>query len=153
MRNVPFKQQQQILFALVDRLKNFQGAAHDARGNGQMLAELARERYGSRVESVMATDSWYLANFPKYKAALEEGLITLPRDSDVLADHRVVRVENGVPKIASTSRYKGNDGGTRHGDTAIAFCLAWNAAINHPRGSWEDAVVVGPRRVTADIDW
>jgi phage FluMu gp28-like protein len=153
LRNVPFKQQQQILFALVDGLKNFQGGAHDARGNGQMLAELARDRYGSRIESVMTADSWYLANFPKYRALLEEQAIVLPRDSDVLGDHRVVRVENGIPKIPASARFKGSDGEMRHGDTAIAFCLAAYAAMNQSRGSWDDAVVCGPRRVSADFNW
>jgi phage FluMu gp28-like protein len=153
LRNVPFKQQQQILFALVDGLKNFQGGAHDARGNGQMLAELARDRYGSRVESVMTADSWYLANFPRYKALLEEGAIVLPRDSDVLADHCVVRVENGVPKVPASARFKGSDGGMRHGDTAIAFCLAAYAAISQPRGSWDDARVFGRTREFSTFDW
>lgn len=132
LRNTPFSEQQEILFALVNRLYRhnlFRGGAHDARGNGQMLAELARDRYGStKIKLVMATDAWYLENFPKYKAALEDGTITLPKDSDVLDDHRAVRTENGVPKIPATARYRGSDGGYRHGDSAIALVLALYAA-------------------------
>lgn len=133
LRNIPFKEQQQILFALVDGLNrgNFRSGAHDARGNGQMLAELARDRYGSsRIQQVMATDAWYLENFPKYKAALEDGSITLPKDSDILEDHRAVRTENGVPKIPASARHRGSDGGYRHGDSAIALLMALYAVIH-----------------------
>jgi len=42
MRNVPFKQQEQVLFYLVDRLPRFRFGALDARGNGQYLAEVLR---------------------------------------------------------------------------------------------------------------
>ncbi len=133
LRNIPFKEQQQILFALVDGLNrgNFRSGAHDARGNGQMLAELARDRYGSsRIQQVMTTDVWYLENFPKYKAALEDGSITLPKDSDVLDDHRAVRTENGVPKIPASARHRGSDGGYRHGDSVIALLMALYAVIH-----------------------
>ncbi|HNW36102.1 MAG TPA: hypothetical protein PKM25_14285, partial [Candidatus Ozemobacteraceae bacterium] len=41
MRNVPFRQQEQVLFYVVDRLPRFLGGAMDARGNGQYLAEVA----------------------------------------------------------------------------------------------------------------
>ena len=155
LRNIPFKEQQQILFTLVDGLSNtnFRGGAHDARGNGQMLAELARDRYGTnQIKLVMATDGWYSENFPKYKAALEDQAITLPKDSDILDDHRAVRTENGVPKVPASARHRGSDGGYRHGDSAIAFCLVWFAAANQPAGSWEDAIVVGPIRPGYTLD-
>jgi phage FluMu gp28-like protein len=41
MRNVPFDQQRQVLFYVVDHLPNFMAGANDARGNGQWLAEVA----------------------------------------------------------------------------------------------------------------
>jgi phage FluMu gp28-like protein len=136
LRNTPFTEQQQILFALVDRLRrygSFRGGAHDARGSGQMLAELASDRYGAnRIQLVMATDAWYLENFPKYKAALEDQTITLPLDSDILDDHRAVRIENGIPKIPASARYRGSDGGYRHGDSAIALVLALYAVNQSP---------------------
>jgi phage FluMu gp28-like protein len=53
LRRVPFRQQEQILFYIVDRLPRLIGGALDARGNGQYLAETARQRYGARVEQVM----------------------------------------------------------------------------------------------------
>lgn len=103
----------------------FCGGAHDARGNGQYLAEAAGERYRNRIEAIMASDNWYLQNFPPYKAALEEGSVTLPKDSDVLTDHTAVRLERGIPKVPASTRHKGTDGGSRHGDTAIALLLAY----------------------------
>ena len=42
LRNIPFRQQEQILFYIADRLPRFIGGAMDARGNGQYLAETAR---------------------------------------------------------------------------------------------------------------
>lgn len=60
LRNVPFRQQEQILFYIVDRLPRFMAGAMDARGNGQYLAEVAMQRYGStRIEQVMLTEGWY----------------------------------------------------------------------------------------------
>lgn len=46
----------------------------------------------------------------------------------MLDDHRQVKVINGIPKVPEGARFKGSDGGQRHGDSAVAFCLAWNAA-------------------------
>lgn len=125
LRNVPFRQQEQILFYVVDRLPRFQAGALDSRGNGQYLGEYAAQRYGFyRISQVMLSEKWYLDNMPPYKAALEDGEITLPKDADVLADHRLITVVKGVAKIPDTARTKGSDGGQRHGDSAIACVLA-----------------------------
>lgn len=57
LRNVPFRQQEQIAFYLLDRLPRFTGGAFDARGNGQYLAEVAMQRYGaSRIQQVMLSE-------------------------------------------------------------------------------------------------
>lgn len=131
MRNVPFKQQEQLLFWMVDRLARFASGAHDARGNGQYLAEVAMQRYGStKIHQVMLTQQWYRDNMPKYKAAFEDREITISKDADVLADHRAIMVEKGVPKIPDTGHTTGSDGGQRHGDSAIAGALAWFASLN-----------------------
>lgn len=128
LRNVPFRQQEQILFYIVDRLPRFIAGAMDARGNGQYLAEVAAQRYGStRIRQVMLTENWYRDNFPKYKAALEDGELELPKDQDVLADHGLITVKNGTPKIPDNAHTKGSDGGQRHGDSAIALLMAWHA--------------------------
>lgn len=132
MRNVPFEQQKQVLFYVVDGLPNFAAGANDARGNGQWLAEVAAQKYGAEyIHRVMLTVEWYRDNMPRYKAAFEDAEITLSKDEGVLDDHRAVKVERGVPKVPDTGHSKdAKDGGKRHGDTAIAGALAWFASLN-----------------------
>ena len=135
LRNVPFRQQEQIAFYLLDRLPHFMGGAFDARGNGQYLAEVAMQRYGaSRISQVMLTESWYREHMPPVKAALEDGtLIDLPKDADILADLRAVEIVKGVPRIPDT-RSTGEDKGKRHGDAAIAVALAYYASREINKG-------------------
>jgi len=131
LRNVPFKQQEQLLFLLVDRLPRFGAGAHDARGNGQYLAEVAMMKYGTTmIHQIMLALEWYRENMPKMKAAFEDGEITIPKDADVLDDLRAIQVVKGVPKVPDNGHTKGNDGGQRHGDAAVAICLAWFASLN-----------------------
>lgn len=134
LRNVPFQQQEQICFYLLDHLPHFTGGAFDARGNGQYMAERAMQRYGaSRIQQVMLSEAWYRENMPPLKAALEDGdLDDLPKHEDVLGDLRLVQVINGVPRIPDT-RTTGQDKGKRHGDMAVALALANFARreINH----------------------
>ncbi len=129
LRNVPFRQQEQIAFYLLDRLPRLTGAAFDARGNGQFLAEVAMQRYGaSVVQQVMLSESWYREHMPPFKAALEDGTLTgLPKDQDILADLRAVQVIKGVPRIPD-QRSTGEDKGKRHGDAAVAVALAYFAS-------------------------
>jgi phage FluMu gp28-like protein len=129
LRNVPFRQQEQIAFYLLDRLPRFMGGAFDARGNGQFLAEVAMQRYGaSRIQQVMLTENWYREHMPPVKAALEDGTLNgLPKDADILADLRAVQVVRGVPRIPDT-RSTGEDKGKRHGDAAVAVALAYFAS-------------------------
>ena len=125
LRNVPFEQQEQILFYIVDRLPVFRGGALDARGNGQYLAEVAMQQYGEgRISQVMLSNQYYLENMPKFKAALEDHTLTMPRDGDILDDLRALRVEKGIPKVPDGKKALGRDGGQRHGDAAVAGCLA-----------------------------
>lgn len=135
LRNVPFRQQEQIAFYLMDRLPRFTGGAFDARGNGQFLAEVAMQRYGaSRIQQVMLSETWYREHMPPVKAALEDGTLdSLPRDADVLADLRTVQVIKGVPRIPDT-RTTGEDKGKRHGDAAVAVALAYFASREINKG-------------------
>jgi phage FluMu gp28-like protein len=151
MRNVPFKQQEQLLFWVADHLPRFSGGAHDARGNGQYLAEVAMQRYGaSMIHQVMLTQQWYRENMPRYKAAFEDGEITIAKDADVLADHRAIVVDKGVPKVPDSGHTTGSDGGQRHGDAAIAGALAWHASLNH--GSPIEFEPVGGGRIGGEYD-
>ncbi|TCS62575.1 terminase large subunit domain-containing protein [Varunaivibrio sulfuroxidans] len=125
LRNIPFKQQEQILYYICDRLPRFGAGAFDARGNGQYLAERAMQRYGAgRIYQVMLSAEWYRENMPPYKAAFEDGAIALPKDADILADHRAIVMDRGVARIPENARTKDKQGGRRHGDSAIAGALA-----------------------------
>lgn len=130
LRNVPFEQQKQILFYLLDRLPRFRAGAMDARGNGQYLAEVAMQKYGTgRIAQVMLSQEWYRENMPPFKAALEDNKAVLPKDADILADLRTIVMEKGVAKVPDSARVRGSDGRDRHGDTAIALALATFAAL------------------------
>lgn len=129
LRNVPFRQQEQILFWVVDRLPRFGAGRHDARGNGQFLAEYAVQRYGPlAIEAVMLSQAWYLEHMPPMKAAIEDRTIEIPRDADLKADLRQIQMVRGIPMVPSDARTRGADGGQRHGDFAVALCLANQAA-------------------------
>lgn len=128
LRGMPFDQQLQVLWYVMDRLPRFIGAALDARGLGMMMAEKTAQRYGqTRILCIQATQPWYLENLPPYKAAFEDGLIELPMDADILTDHRVPRVIKGIPQIPEL-RTQDADKKKRHGDTFIAGALAWHAS-------------------------
>jgi phage FluMu gp28-like protein len=126
LRNIPFQQQEQILFYIADRLPHLAAGALDARGNGQYLAERAMQRYGSRIQQVMLSNEWYRENMPRYKAAFEDGKIAIPLDAEVLADHRGLVMENGIVHVPERRVRAGS--GQRHGDSAIAGALAFFAS-------------------------
>lgn len=127
LRNVPFKQQEQILFYIIDRLPRFRAGKFDARGNGQYLAEQAVDRYGERIEAVMLTAGWYLEHMPKFKAAFEDGEMVIPRDAEVLDDLRAIQSIKGIPKVPDGD--SSSTGKKRHGDAAIALCMAFAATL------------------------
>lgn len=137
LRNVPFEQQKQVLFFLCDRLPRFRGAALDARGNGQYLAEVARQRYGpTRILEVMLSQEWYRENMPKFKASIEDKETFIPKDGDTLDDHRAIKMVKGIAKVPDTGRTKGRDGNQRHGDSGIAHALS-NFAMRELKGLGE----------------
>ncbi len=129
LRNVPFKQQEQILFFIADRLPGFIHGSHDARGNGQAIAEAAAVRYGhTHISQVMLSERWYRENMPPFKAALEDGtLVDLPADKDTINDYRALKVIKGVPRVPDV-RTTEKGGGKRHGDAAVAGVLAYAAS-------------------------
>ncbi|WP_297813704.1 terminase family protein [uncultured Methylophaga sp.] len=128
LHNVPFKQQEQVLFYICDRLPRFSAAKLDARGNGQYLAEQAKYRYGVNVvEEVMLSQSWYLDNMPRFKAAFEDDTILIPRDADVADDIGAIQVIKGVPKLPDG---KTDAAKSRHGDAAISLVMAHAASYD-----------------------
>jgi phage FluMu gp28-like protein len=145
LRNVPFQQQEEILFYVVDHLPHLCGGAMDARGNGQQQAETAMQRYGNRVERVMLTAEWYRENMPRYKAAFEDGTFTLPKHPDILSDHRAFRMDKGVAQIPANARTVGTDGNKRHGDSGIAGVMAYHASTM-PKAEYAYTPAVLPSR-------
>jgi phage FluMu gp28-like protein len=137
LRNIPFEQQRQILFYVVDRLPRFIGGALDATGNGAYLAEVAMQRYGSmRIAQVKLNSTFYLENFPPLKAAYEDGMIVGPRDAELLDDLALVKMIGGIPQIppvrtiAAAGKTASSSSArriTRHGDYAVAQMLAYFA--------------------------
>ncbi|MBF0261084.1 MAG: hypothetical protein HQL97_04470 [Magnetococcales bacterium] len=124
MSDVPFEQQRQALFYVVDRLPRFRSGALDARGNGAYLAEVAMQRYGAvRIAQVALSQPWYIEHMPKLKAAFEDRSIAIPADADMLDDLRAIKMYKGVAKIPDKAKTRGKDGRQRHGDAAIALAL------------------------------
>ncbi len=122
LKNIPYKQQEQILFYIIDRLPRFIGAQLDATGNGEYLAEQAIDKYGAGlVEAVKISETWYRENMPPMKSHFEDFTILMPKDVDILDDIRSIQINNrGVPRIPET---KTDSKKQRHGDGAIACCM------------------------------
>ena len=123
--NVPFDQQRQILFYVVDALPRFFAGALDSTGNGSYLAEAALQRYGENyIHRVELSDSWYSANLPPFKASFEDATIELVMDADHMLDLAALQVINGVPKLPKAkTKSATHEGPPRHGDAAIAYVL------------------------------
>ena len=129
LRNVPFRQQDQVMFALGDAMMPRLGAVHiDARGAGRAIADSAQGRWGSRVRAVTMPASWYSEAFPRVRRSMEDGELELPRDREVAADLRLIEVIDGVPRVPETKRTRAADKTKRHGDAAVALALACDAA-------------------------
>ena len=155
MSGVPFREQEQVLFFVVDRLPRFRAGKLDARGNGQYLAERAVQRYGAaRIEAVMLTEAWYRENMPPFKAAFEDAMLTVPRNRDVLSDLRSLAWVRGVIRVPERNTATG--AGQRHGDAAIAGALGWAASRAEPEEYGYQAVVppdrARPRRPDDEDD-
>ncbi len=129
MHNVPFKQQEQVLFAVGDNLPRLVAAGIDSRGNGQYISEAAHDHWGSMVDQVMPTEGWYREQMPAYKARFEDRTITLPQHDNVLEDHRAFKLVRGVARLPNR---KTDSDGNRHGDSAMACVLANSAANDAP---------------------
>jgi phage FluMu gp28-like protein len=129
LRNVPFEQQRQILFYVVDRLPRFAGGCMDAGGNGAYLAEVAWQRYGDLIQQIKFTADWYREHMPPVRAAFEDQVFIVPKDRETIDDFRMVKVVGGVPRVPDQRRAEaGTNAKKRHGDAAIAGVLAYTAA-------------------------
>lgn len=122
MKNVPYNQQLQVLYAIGDALPRLSGMVIDSRGNGSYVGEAAYDKYGSVVVRLMPTENWYRDNMPPYKAAFEDETITIPKQDGLLQDHRAIKLVRGVPRMP-----EGKTTGDSHGDGAMACVYSYAA--------------------------
>lgn len=131
MAKVPTRQQEQILWALIDMLPRFSGGAMDATGPGQTIAEYTGDKYGEAIHQVNLSRAWYGAWMPKFVGAFEDGTIELPRDASMESDIRAIEIIDGIPMVPKIERKDLKDPDLiRHGDGAIAGVLMWFASLN-----------------------
>ncbi|HYG91195.1 MAG TPA: hypothetical protein VD978_33630 [Azospirillum sp.] len=126
LRECPYDQQKQALFHICDFLRGkrrFSRGVLDANGNGMVLAQEARQRYGEdRILELMPQDKWLLREItPLFAAAFVDRTILIPLHKDVRDDVHQFRLVNGVGKIPTDVRTEGTDGGRRHADAAVAI--------------------------------
>lgn len=153
MRNVPFREQEYVLNWIIERVPRFAAGKMDARGNGQSLAEFARQRWGGdRIEAVMSTDAVYLRFMPLLKSRIQDHTILIPWDEGTRDDLRMIKMVRGVPKIPQGSVQSKADGdkGKRHGDNAIAL-MNLVAALAEGFGPIETAATGMHRGGTGDF--
>ena len=130
LRNVPFGQQRQALWYVLDRLPRLRAGKMDAGGNGAQIAEETVQQYGATVEAVMLTEPWYREYMPALKAAFEDGTVVIPRDREIGDDFRTLKLIRGVARVPPARREEA--GKRRHGDAAIAGVLAIAASRAEP---------------------
>ncbi|RJF94955.1 hypothetical protein D3874_03085 [Oleomonas cavernae] len=149
MRNVPFDQQRQILWWLIDHLPRRGAVKLDATGNGAHLGELTAQKYGySIVEPVHMTEAWYLENMPRMVAGVADRDVDLPADADHIDDLRQIKLVKGTPRVPEVT-HKGSDGKGRHGDFAVALALAWAATVANVVDG--DVLPIGAPRASAEM--
>lgn len=127
LRHCPTRQQEQILWHLIENLHRMYAGAMDATGNGETISEYTQDKFGSRIEPVKLNEAFYGAHFPALKESFEDNLLTIPRDKDIRRDLRQIHKVRGIPKIGG-EEYEGSDRQKRHGDSAIALLLMDYAA-------------------------
>lgn len=132
MQNVPTRQQEQILWALIDALPRFCGGAIDATGSGQTIAEYTADKFGrTYTHEVILSRQWYGLWMPKLVDSFEDGTIDLPRDKDLENDLRAIEEIDGIPMVPAVRTKDLKDPELyRHGDFAVSAGLAWFASLN-----------------------
>ena len=131
MHNVPTRQQEQILWVLIEGLPRFSGGGMDATGPGMTLAEYTGDRFGASIHQVTLSRGWYSEWMPKLVQAFEDHVIDIPLDASLADDLRAVEEVDGVPMVAAVERKDLKDPDLlRHGDFAIALVMGWFASLN-----------------------
>ncbi len=132
LNNVPTRQQEQILWAIIRGLPRFRAGAIDATGPGQTIAEYTADEFGKhRIHQVTLSRKWYSEWMTFYVDAFEDGTIDLPKDANTAQDHRAVELIDGIPMVPKLERKDLKEPElVRHGDSAIAGSLMWFASLN-----------------------
>lgn len=132
LHNVPSRQQEQILWALIEGLPRFAGGSMDATGPGQQMAEYTADRFGhGMIHQITLNVGWYSAWMPKLVQRFEDDHIDLPRDATLEGDLRCVEDVDGIPRVPDVNTRDLKDPELfRHGDFAISLALAEHAALN-----------------------
>lgn len=132
MHKVPTRQQEQIIWFVLRRLPNLSAVSMDATGSGETIAEYTADEFGhDLVHQIKINRAWYGQWMTKYIQAFEDGVLTLPRDANLEADHRAIEEYDGIPMVnkARSQDLKEPDL-FRHGDGASSGCLMWHASLN-----------------------
>jgi len=139
LHNVPTREQEQILWHMIDHLPNFAKGAMDASGSGSTLAEYTADRYGhDAIVMVMLNDPWYRVNMVPFQSAFHDQMLDLPRDEDVRNDLRMLANIDGIIKLPKAHQKDVKDGKIkRHGDAAIALALGYFASLQPVGGKFE----------------
>ena len=132
MHKVPTRQQEQIIWFVLRRLPNLSAVSMDATGSGETIAEYTADEFGhDLVHQIKINRNWYGQWMPKYIQAFEDGVLTLPRDANLEADHRAIEEYDGIPMVNKARSQDLKDPDLfRHGDGASSGCLMWHASLN-----------------------
>jgi phage FluMu gp28-like protein len=136
MRRIPYEEQAAVTEAIIRAMPRPLGAAFDATGAGEYVAEAMARKFGAVamkedepstgiIASIKFSQEWYRTEMPPVKAAFEDDAIALPRDDEILSDLRLVKVIRGIPQVPPERT--GEKGKRRHGDAAVALALAYFA--------------------------
>jgi phage FluMu gp28-like protein len=133
LRNIPFDQQEQVMFYILSRLPRRSFCAVDATGNGSTIGEHLVQRYTENgAEACKMTVPWYAENMPPMRARFEDSSIIIPKDVDVRQDLGMLELINGVPQLPTVKnraiRPDAPKHEKRHGDAAIALATLCYAA-------------------------
>ena len=157
LRACPYDQQKQAFFWTIDLLEligSFGGGVLDANGNGMVLAQESRQRYGvHRIVELMPSDVWLREHTPRFRAMFEDRMAAIPADIDVRNDLRQFQIVGGVAKIPRHIRLEGSDGGKRHADSAVSLLNLHAATLRGSGQRWKPLGDAPHQPKTSDEIW
>ena len=105
MHKVPTRQQEQVIWYIIEHMPRRCGGAMDATGSGETLAEYTADKFGhDHVHQIKLNRAWYGTWMPKLIQGFEDGMIDLPRDANVVADLRAIEDVEGIPMVVKLRR-------------------------------------------------